>query len=124
MIPDTFATSTRAPRVFARLRQKSRFRAVKQLADGWQIKGLVLQDPSGERFKLVRHGADRHTVSQALSTSIVLHGEFPSLEDITGNQMKVQELLSEVRTTGSLFTVYASLYRRGTQSVVLLDYLR
>lgn len=124
MIPDTFATPSRAPRAFKRLRQKSRFRALQPATESWQIKELVLQDPSGQRYKLVRHGADRHTVSQVVATSIVLHGDFPVLNDITGDQAQLQHLLSEIRTTGSLFTVYASLYRRGTQTVVLLDYLR
>jgi hypothetical protein len=89
----------------------------------WEIRDNSLVSPVGKKFTLVRHGVDRYTVRQLARHAAIVYGEFPFMMEITLNTSQVEETLAQVSPSGALFTVYASVYRRGTHTVVLLDYL-
>ena len=123
MIPDTIlSTLPRSPRSLARRMGRSLGREPNR-AMAWQIRDHSLVSPAGKKFKLVRHGIDRYTVRQLTRHAAIVYGEFPFMKEITLNTSEVDDALLQVSTSGDLFTIYASVYRRGSHTVVLLDYL-
>jgi hypothetical protein len=90
----------------------------------WHIKDDDLIAPNGNRFQLIRHGLDKYTASLLARECTVVRGEYPELSDVTDEPTEVEDLLAELETTGALFTVFASVYRRRSRTVLLLDYLR
>jgi len=90
----------------------------------WSVKGSTLSSPSGATYELIRHGIAKDVATRIARRSIVVFGDFPSLDDITGDQKRILDATSQISPRGELFTVYASEYRIDTETVLLLDYLR
>lgn len=89
----------------------------------WRIERDYIAEPLGRRVPLVRHGLDRYAALELLATATVLHGDFPAVTEIAGDSELAQSLIGQLSTSGDLFTVFASLYRRAGRDILLLDYL-
>ena len=90
----------------------------------WLLDGASLISTDGHNLVLDTHGIDRYLASTIAGRGIVIYGEFPSLVEITGDTARVDEALLRVSSAGQLFTVYASVYRDGAMTALLLDHLR
>ena len=90
----------------------------------WLLDGASLISTDGHNLVLDTHGIDRYLASTIAGRGIVIYGEFPSLVEITGDTARVDEALLRVSSAGQLFTVYASVYRDGATTALLLDHLR
>ena len=129
MIPESFRLRTRPRRSQFSTRRPTASALPKPSPIGdrtgeWSVKGSKLISPTGTTYELVRHGIEKDVATRIARRSIVIFGDFPSLEDITGDTKRMLEAASHVSPRGELFTVYASEYRIGTQTALLLDYLR
>jgi hypothetical protein len=89
----------------------------------WRVGTRSITDPSGRVIPLIRHGIDRYTSLRLVDNAVVLNGNFPSVTDVTTELRTVQQLIEQVSTSGNLLTVYASLYRDRSRTILLLDYL-
>jgi hypothetical protein len=89
----------------------------------WRIADRSITDPSGRVIPLIRHGVDRYTALRLVDNAVVLNGNFPSVTDVTTELRTVQHLIDQVSTSGELFSVYASIYRDRSRTILLLDYL-
>lgn len=93
-------------------------------AADWHIRDDDLIAPTGNRFRLVRHGLDRYAATLLARDCTIIRGEFPEWTEVTGDPSEIENLLLEVATSGALFSVFASVYRRKSEVVLLLDYLK
>lgn len=127
MIPESFRSRTRPRRSFRGFRRTTSPdpAQVPSLGTGeWSVNGSTLVAPNGIAFELVRHGLEKDLASRIASRATVVFGDFPSLTDITGDPKRVEDAVVQASPRGELFTVYASEYRLGTETALLLDYLR
>lgn len=90
----------------------------------WLLDGASLIASDDHTFLIDRHGIDQYLASSIARHAIVVYGDLPRLVEITGDDKRIQDALSHVSPAGDLFTVFASVYRSGSQTVLLLDYLR
>jgi hypothetical protein len=89
----------------------------------WRIADRSITDPKGHVIPLIRHGINRYTALRLVDNAVVLKGNFPSVTDVTTELRTVQRLIEQVSTSGDLLSVYASLYRDRSRTILLLDYL-
>lgn len=132
MLPDT-AFSFRASRPFLSrpfftrtAPQRYRLETPVQLESAttqWLIRDNALIGPHGQKFRVARHGIVKYEAIRLADECRVIYGEFPNLADITDDDERLEDALSQVAPSGDLFSVYASVYRNHQQSVLLLDYL-
>lgn len=132
MLPDTassinpFRRAPRRPRTVDSMAADSslpRFVEDERFAE-WTISGFYLVNAEGKRFRVARHGLDKYTALRIAKDATVLYGDFPELSDITNDHLRVAAAMEQIGTRGDLFSVFASVYRNGSQTVLLLDYLR
>lgn len=127
MLSDTAVSYNPFRRVNRRARASAPISAedTSRFAD-WEISGFFLVNADGTRFRVARHGIDKINALRLAEDAAVtvLYGDFPELTDITTDRARVTDALEQVQTRGDLFSVYASVYRSGARSVLLLDYLR
>jgi len=84
----------------------------------------IIDRTTGREFVVRKHGLSATEIRSSRPGTRYVLGFIPDTTEITGDTKALQHVLSQVSTTGTHFTYYASEYRSGADSVVLLDYIR
>jgi len=84
----------------------------------------MIDETTGREFVLRKHGLSVHEVRNVRPGSRIVLGFIPDTTEITGDAKALREALSHLSVAGDHFTYFASEYRAGAETVVLLDYIR
>lgn len=81
-----------------------------------------IMDEKKRSFDLVEHGIDQSRAIALAKTAVVIEGNFPKSEIVTGDSERVATALRNLSTDSTLFTYVASHYRGHGTDILLLDY--
>jgi hypothetical protein len=81
-----------------------------------------VMDEKKRSFDLVDHCLDSHTATALAKTAVVIEGNFPKSEEITGNPKRIDAALGSISTEWTLFSYIASHYSGHGVDILFLDY--
>jgi hypothetical protein len=91
----------------------------------WHVTADSMIDrATGREYVLRKHGLSVHEVRNVRPGARIVLGFIPDTTEITGDAKALREALAQLSIAGDHFTYFASEYRAGAETVVLLDYIR